>query len=212
MCGCNKSTCNSCKTTKECILRYTGETIDCLGIEKNELMETVIQTLATYACEYQEAINLITPSRTVLATYFTSMPLELDITQAQGFPSLSGASFTIPNATVTEITPLSTTVVQAGNYIVQVEFVIDAGNNTPKWFGYELRKNGILIPHSTRTPRITGGTPADQIASYSVNAKIDGVLNGDIISLHISNVDHNPPASTFSISVFGGSMYTHQYA
>lgn len=142
---------------------------------------------------------------------YNAMPIQFTIDQPYGYPYLVGSPYFIAPGSLEEITPLTLTVVQPGSYIINSEFVIDAGIDTPKWIGYELRLNGATIPFTTRVIRMTGGTPADVIGSYSVNGDIKGIVAGDQISLWVVNMDNDSPISTFEVAIVGGSLTARSY-
>lgn len=160
----------------------------------------------------QQVINAIIHTLCVVASnnsvLFKSMPIQLSINQPGGFP-YTGTPFTIADGVTSEITPITLTVVNAGSYTVISEFVLDGGYPASTYIGYELRLNGIVIPYSTRVVRITGGTPSDNIDSFCVNTKVDGLVAGDKISLWISNQTTSP--NPYSVIVIGGSIEARSF-
>lgn len=172
---------------------------NCLGLPAGtygiqQVMNAIIDTLCSIASDD--------------SVLFKSMPIQLSINQPSGFP-YTGTPFTIADGVTSEITPITLTVVNAGNYIVTSEFVIDGGTPWPAWVGYELRVNGVVIPYSTRVVRIVGGTPSDNIESFCVNAQVSGLNIGDQISLWIANQTSVP--NPYSVLVLGGSMEARSF-
>jgi hypothetical protein len=137
---------------------------------------------------------------------FKSLPLQLSIEEPGGWP-FTGDPFEIAIFETIEITPITLTVVTEGDYIISSEFVIDSGNPKPRWIGYELRVNGVVVPYSTRVVRIVGGTPADNIDSFSVSSKAVELYPGDEISLWVSNNDDTEG----SVLILGGSLEARSF-
>lgn len=110
---------------------------------------------------------------------FNVFERQVDITVEAGYtPSTAPAIFILPD-TVQQILPLTVTVASNAGYIIIAEIIIDCGQQIPeKWVGYDIRHNGVPVPFSARVVRIKGGTPADNINSFSVNAKVDFATTG----------------------------------
>lgn len=233
-CGCEDPCKKKCKPIDFQCVEYNGANLDCIGVATGDNGEEILGKLND-ACikvqafgagpagdsAYDVAVNNGFVGTEVewlaslqgedgqcdCSTLFAAMPVEFDITGVQGWPFITGTTKTIPNDAVTQVSELDLTVVQPGNYLINCEFIIDAGRNDPKkWFGYEIRVNGVRVPNSSRVARVFGGTPADQVCSYSVNCYATGLEADDIISLHIANVDDAPTASSYALVLFGGSL------
>lgn len=140
-------------------------------------------------------------------TLFKSMPIQLSIDQAYGYP-FTGEPFEIALGDVVEITPITLTVVTAGDYIISSEFILDSGQPDQRWIGYELRVNGVVVPYSTRVVRIVGGTPADNIDSFSVSSEALELYPGDEISLWVSNTSVETDGD---IIIIGGSLEARSF-
>jgi hypothetical protein len=189
------------------------------GIDGRGIVSITAQEDGTFIYLYTDGTTYTSPDLTGPAgpagvsnfVLFNEMPIQFDIEMPGGYPFISGTTYSVAAGVLQEVAPLTLTVIEAGNYIVNAEVVFDAGSPTPKWLGYEIRVNGIVVPFTTRSIRITGGTPADVIGSYSVNAEIVGLSTGDTISFWAANIDDNPPLTTFGILILGGSMTARSY-
>jgi hypothetical protein len=156
---------------------------------------------------FQAIINQLCSMGGGSTTLFKSMPIQLSIDEPYGFP-FTGEPYQIPVDDVVEITPITLEVVTAGDYIISSEFVLDSGDPKQRWIGYELRVNGVVVPYSTRVVRIFGGTPADNINSFSVSSKAVGLSAGDEISLWVSNTFVEVDSD---IIIVGGSLEARSF-
>lgn len=142
---------------------------------------------------------------------FADMGIQLTLDGVYGQP-YTGTPTYISAGFVEKINSLSLTVIEAANYIINVEFTLDAGQQIPqKWIGYELRLNNAVIPYTTRSVRIEGGTPANYINSFCLNANILSALPGDEISLWVANINDVPPDSDYRILILSGSITARSY-
>ena len=155
---------------------------------------------------FQAIINQLCSMGGGSTTLFKSLPLQLSIEEPGGYP-YTGDPFAIGTSQTLEVTPITLVVQTAGDYIVSSEFVLDCGNPSKRWLGYELRVNGVVIPYSTRIARMIGGTPADYINSFSVSSEALELYPGDEISLWISNVQ----GAEADVLVFGASLEARSF-
>jgi hypothetical protein len=171
--------------------------LNCFGLAPgvygyNQLLQAIIDKL----CSSGSGGNVL----------FESMPIQLSIDEPGGFP-YTGTPFTIGIGGTLEISPITLTVENPGDYIVSAEFVVDGGTPKPAWVGYEIRVNGTVVPYSTRVVRIMGGTPSDRINSFCVSTKALDLSEGDEISLWICNQGTN----IYNIIVIGSSLEARSF-
>lgn len=153
--------CGCTETTKECILRYTGETIDCLGIEKNELIETAIQTLAENICLLND--NASCCQEVVL--YSENALGAESITISPTLFTLPGTTYTVPTG-------------GAGTY--ELSYVGQTYIGNSGGMSIFIYKNGAVYhPATTRT--IAGAK--DFVIPFNVFASNIVLAEGDEIKL-----------------------------
>jgi hypothetical protein len=116
------------------------------------------------------------------------------------------------------VTPLSITILSAGDYIITAEFVMDSsgggeppeegiGTNKLNYVGYELWKNNTNIPNTARAVKIKSGTPSVAYNSFSVQSFVQGLQVNDVITLRVSNKPViSGEATSAIIGIMSGSM------
>lgn len=134
--------------------------------------------------------------------YHTHLLFEPDFSIPTGYPLLSGAAITVGSAVTTKLSELDMTEISPGDYLMTLELNLDASPEVYINVTYELRKNGVRIPHSTRVFRLTGGTPADEQSHVGVSAPVSIGNTTDTIEVWISN--HY--VGNGSLVVAGGSL------
>lgn len=137
-CTSNLSKCNtSCTGNCDCIVRYTGPDIDCLGVSNGDSFEQVMSTLSQYVCDinFEDGVGIsnivdnedgtFTINLTDNSTFTTS-----DLTGPQGDPGEDAAC-------------------DCCNFNVDIGFVkyIDVGNNQPS-FNYSV--SGGVAPYTVQ--------------------------------------------------------------
>lgn len=164
-CGCNN-------TTKDCILRYTGATIDCLGIENNELMESVIQTLSDYVCAHQEALENPTCCETVVKYSVEELGLGI-LGESPTESILTNTSYTVP-------------VGGAGTYKLSYIAQTFHIKTTGCFATYSIYINdveyNILVRRTTQTD-------GNEVVPFTLYASNISLSDGDVISIKGSALD-----------------------
>lgn len=178
-CGCNE-------TTKECILRYTGETIDCLGITKDELMETAIQTLAENICALNEAS--LTPNCCETVVKYSVEALGLGVLSRYPIEStLPNTSYTVP-------------VGGAGLYKVFYTAQTLHLKTTNCFATYSVYVNGVEYNSITRRTTRTDG---NEIVPFTIYVSNISLNDGDVILIKGSALDETkayPQNATYELT------------
>lgn len=124
---------------------------------------------------------------------FNNLQNQLDFNSLDGFP-MSDPPALIPNG-ISKFTPMDTPIQQIGNYVISANFTMEYGGSLPVSGSgikvlFELRKNGVQIPYSTRFVKVNTGTPSPYINTFTTNCETNINASGDVIELWFnSNTD-----------------------
>lgn len=174
-----------------------AEAVPCLQLGKGKTLTEAFERLCK---NLRPGAGGNVPEKTKF--YHTHLLFEPDFAIPAGYPLLSGAAITVGSAVTTKLAQLDMTGISPGDYLMTLELNLDASPDVQINIAYELRKNGIRIPYSTRVFRLTGGTPADEQSHVGVSAPVSIGNTTDTVEVWI--VNHY--VGNGSLVVAGGSL------